>query len=189
VRQASQSSSSFLVLIVSAAGLCSTTYRQIALEAANTRKALLIVLLAAAAHGVADVIRAIAFGWDPATSWVFGVQGEVVFWFLGSTAASVVGRVFQTTPRFWELLRSWGFAAAPAPFIIIASFVSVFSTRAGLVALLIVGAWRLAATYTATREALNLKPLRASIVTSCAIVLGALGTLGGGWIIRTVIGA
>jgi hypothetical protein len=168
--------------LIRAARLDGSLYAQVKADTTATARALLVVGLVALAHGVGGIIRAIAFGRDPpGESFLIGVQGELVFWAVATSAVYLLGSyVFGTTATYGQVLRPFSFAGVPGLLILVAALASLLGGGAQMLAFAVLVPWRLAASYVAVRQALGLGRTKSAFVllggVACGLVSVGAGT-------------
>lgn len=127
-----------------------------------------IVLLVALSHGIGGIIRAKINNWDAKESFVFAVQGEIVFWVVQSLVYFTVAKLlFHKPVKLAEVLSSIGYAIFPGILIIAASLLPLIELSIPL--LIILAVYRLATCTVALQQLLNLKPFVAFML----VVLGS----------------
>jgi len=138
--------------------------------------------LVALAHGVGGIIRAAAFERDPPMeSLLIGVQGELVFWVVATSAVYLLGRhVLGASATYGQVLRPFGFASVPGLLILVAALASLLGGGAQVVVFAVLVPWRLAAGYVAVRQALGLGRAKSALVllvgVACGLVSVGAGT-------------
>jgi hypothetical protein len=133
-----------------------------------------VVFATALAHGLGAVLRAPSQGYaePPLFTFLFGFMGELLLW-LGTSASVLLGARLLLPRRvtFGEVARPLGFATIPGMAVVVAGAVSGHA-QIVLLLLVIMGAWRVAASYVAVRESL-------AVTAGKAAAYLALGLLGG----------
>jgi hypothetical protein len=145
-------SSSLVDRMRGAALLDVATYESVEHDTSATGQAAVVVALAAVAAAIGSIFRGGPglFG---------GLVAYLVGWVLWSGIVYLVGtRVFGGTASWGELLRTLGFAQAPAVFLAL-GFIPVV----GWVVRLVVGIWLLATTLVAIRQALDVTTGKAAL--------------------------
>jgi hypothetical protein len=174
--------------LLRAARLDSRTYGEVAADAYATGQALAVVAIVAVTHAVAGAIRAAAFGWSPATAWVFGPVSEFAYWAAGGAATHLAARLaFGSRAGVAQVLRAFGFAAAPGVFILVAALASVGQAGSETAVLPVMVLWRVAASYVATRAALGLGVLQSVVVLAAGIAVGVLAVVAIGTPLNAVL--
>lgn len=166
------------------------TYAGLKDDPAAWAESLLVVVAIAVSHGIGAVLRSPSQGYAeaPAFTFLFGFAGEILLW-LGMSASIFSGaRVLRgRRVSFGELARPLAFAAAPGVAVIIAGALS----RHGHIVvplLVVMGAWRLAASYTAVREGLAVSSGKAAAWLAAGL-LGGLGLLAAGTALLNHLGS
>jgi len=147
-------SSSLVDRMVRAARLQPALYDEVDADTGATGQALLVVAISAVANGLGLALGNVMAGRGGAVagSLIGGIVQDVIGWVVFSLVMYLVGSlVFKAPTTYGRMLRSVGFAYAPGVLLVL-RFVPVLG---GLVAL-VVGLWRLAATFIALREGLEL---------------------------------
>lgn len=146
----------------------------------ETRQSLLaaffIVLLVAISHGIGGIIRANINHWDPTESFVFGVQGELVFWLVQSLVYYLAAKLVLRRPaRLTELLSAIGFAIFPGILVFGVAYLQLVDLSVPVLILLAV--YRLVTCTLALQQVLALKTAGAAILalTGTAIAFFSLG--------------
>lgn len=166
--------------VVRAARLESSIYREVRHDRSATSQSLLLVGLVALAHGVGGIIRALAFGWSPVEGILFGLQGELIFFFVASMVIYLLGRVgLGVTATYTEVMRPFAFSVVPGYLIVVASIVSALRPGAEAVVLPVILAWRLAAGFVAVRQTMGLGKLSSAILLLAGVFLGFVAVAGG----------
>ena len=161
-----------------AARLDGSLYEEVRADAGATGQALTVVALLAVAHGVGSMIRGASFGENPVIGFLFGALGEIVFFAAASGAIYLFGnRVFGGKSTYAQVLRPFGFSIVPGLLILLASLVSLLATGAQTPVLVAIIAWRLAAGYIATRQAIGLDASRSSIVLLVGVLSGMVAVV------------
>lgn len=155
-------------------------YAEARADTTATTRALALVMLVALAHGASGIIRSIAFERDPILeSFLVGVQGEIVFWVVAGAVIYLVGRyVFGGRGTYGQVVRPLGFAVAPGLLIVVAALASLVGSGPQVLALVVLVAWRFAASFVAVRQALRLNRVRSAITLLAGTVCG-LAMVGG----------
>jgi hypothetical protein len=126
-------------------------------------QSLLVVALAAAAGG----FGAIGIGLTGVVGWIAGAAIVVGAWLVWITFVTVIGtlplREPQTLSSFSELVRTLGFAMAPAVFLVFCAL-----RAAAPIVFAIVLVWVVAATVLAMRQALDYRSTTRAVVV-CVI--------------------
>jgi hypothetical protein len=156
---------SFGMRVLRAAWLDADTYEEVEADRSSILQAGVVVLGACAAIGVARYIQSSGAG-IPANPLVLQVALSIVepliLWFAGSAFVYMVGATFfrgpETETDFAEVLRTTGFAFAPA---ILRIFAIVPPPTLGLAIDLVARAWVFAAFVVAIRQALDFNTWRA----------------------------
>lgn len=156
--------------------LRSSTFAGASRDPAAWGVSLLVVGAVALSHGLGAVLRAPSQGYaEPASlTFLFGFLGEILLW-AGSSATIVAGSRLSPGRRasFGALARPLGLAAAPGLGVVLAGALSG-SGRLWIPLLVVMGAWRLVASYVAVREGLVAPPAR----TAAWLAVGLVGGLG-----------
>ena len=160
--------------LIRAALLDGNLYAQVKADAKATARALGVVGLVALAHGVGGIIRAVAFERDPPMeSFLIGVQGELIFWVVATSAVYLLGRhVFGASATYGQVLRPFGFAGVPGLLILVAALASLLGGGAQVVVLAALVPWRLATSYVAVRQALGLGRAKSALVLLVGVLCG-----------------
>lgn len=166
--------------VVRAACLDSSLYREVRHDRSATSQALLLVALVALAHGVGGIVRAFAFDWSPIEGILFGLQGELIFFFVTTLAIYLIGRfALGTTATYLEVMRPFGFSVVPGYLIVVASAASALWSGAEAMVLPVILVWRLAAGFVAVRQAMGLGKLSSAAILLAGVLLGLLAVAGG----------
>ncbi len=148
-------------------------YAELVVDAAATPQALWLVAILGMAHGAGNVVRGLAFGWNPWEGALFGLAGEFIFFVVSSLAIYVVSRfALGAATTYGQVLRPLAFSSAPGFLILVAAALSLFSQRAAFLLFPVIIAWRLAAGFAAVREALRLSKAKSMIALAGGVVLG-----------------
>ncbi len=165
--------------IVRAARLDSSIYREVRHDRSATSQAFLLVGLVALAHGVGGIVRALAVGWSPVESVLFGLQGELIFFFITSLAIYLVGRfALRTSTTYLEVMRPFAFSVVPGYLIVVASVVSALRPGAEATVLPVILVWRLATGFVAVRQAMGLGKIRSALILLVGVLFGFLAVAG-----------
>ncbi len=145
------------------------------------RESLLVVSVVAVSHGVGAILRSPSQGYaEPALfTFLFGFVGEILLWF-GTSASIYLGtRVHSLrSVSFGNLARPLGFAAAPGLGVVVAGALSG-AGRSAIPILVVMGLWRLAASFVAVRSALGARTGRAAAWLLLGLIAG-IALMGGG---------
>ncbi len=147
-------SSSLVDRMVRAARLEPALYDEVDADTGATSQALLVVAISAVANGLGLALGNVLAGRGGAVvgSLIGGIIQDVIGWVIFSLVMYLVGSmVFKAPTTYGRMLRSVGFAYAPGVLLVL-RFVPILG---GLIAL-VVGLWRLVATFIALREGLEL---------------------------------
>lgn len=140
----------------------------------------LIVLLVALSHGIGGIIRARINNWEPQESFVFAIQGEIVFWLVQSLIYFIIAKLLlHKSIKLTEVLSSIGYAIFPGILVIAASLLQLIELSVPM--LIILAIYRLATCTVALYQLLNLKLLSAFIIVIIGSVIGFLSL---GYIIK-----
>lgn len=122
--------------------------------------AFFIVLLVALSHGIGGIIRTRINNWDARESFVFAVQGEIIFWVVQSFVYFILAKLLFHKPlKLAEILSSIGYAIFPGILIIAASLLQLIELSVPM--LITLAVYRLATCTVALHQILKLKPLGA----------------------------
>jgi hypothetical protein len=133
--------------------------------------AFLIVLLVALSHGAGAIIRANINHWDPLESFVFGVQGEIIFWLVQSVVYYAVAKWLLHHPaRLVEILSSVGYAIFPGVLVFFASVLQIISLSVPL--LIILAIYRLATCTLALHQLFRIKLPGAFLLVALGSAIG-----------------
>ncbi|HWI19439.1 MAG TPA: YIP1 family protein [Vicinamibacterales bacterium] len=138
-------------------------------------QSMIVVMLACAAGGVA----AAGLGAAQPASFVAGIVLVLGAWLVWVTVIAALGTIVfaepQTKSNLTELLRTLGFAAAPAIFLVFASM-----RAAALFILVLVSLWMIAAAVLGLRQALDYRSTARAIavcVIGWIVALGAVAAI------------
>lgn len=150
----------------------------------DTRNSLLsasfIVLLVALSHGIGGIIRARINNWEPRESFIFGLQGEIVFWLVQSFIYFIIAkRLLHKHIKLTEVLSSVGYSIFPGILIIIASLLQLIELSVPM--LVILAIYRVATCTVALNQLLNVKLLTAFVMVVAGSIIGFLSL---GYIIK-----
>ena len=168
--------------LIRAARLDRELYAEVKTDATATAPALAVVALVALAHGIGGIVRALAFERDPPLeSFIIGVQGEIVFWAVAASVVYVVGRyVLGAAATYGQVLRPFSFASVPGLLIVVAALASLLGNGAQVLMFAVLVPWRLATSYVAVRQALELGWVKSAITllagAVCGLVMVGVGT-------------
>ncbi|MDQ3779468.1 MAG: hypothetical protein M3354_02815 [Chloroflexota bacterium] len=172
-REGGAAAATLAIRLAGAVRLDRRIYAELVVDAGATSQALWLVAILGMAHGAGNVVRGLAFGWNPWEGALFGLTGEVIFFVVSSLAIYVLGRfALGATAIYGQVLRPLAFSSEPGFLILIAAALSLLSQRAAYVFFPVIIAWRLAAGFVAVREALGLSKARSMIVLGAGVVLG-----------------
>jgi hypothetical protein len=161
-----------------AARLDGSLYGEVKADAGATGQAMTVVALLAVAHGVGSMIRGASFGENPAIGFLFGALGEFAFFAAASGAIYLFGSlVLGGKSTYAQVLRPFGFSIVPGLLILPASLVSLLAAGAQALVLGAIIAWRLAAGYIATRQAIGLDVPRSTIVLLVGVLSGMVAVV------------
>jgi hypothetical protein len=133
--------------------------------------AIIIVLLVAFSHGVGGVIRANFNRWNTLESFVFGFQGEILFWLIQSLVYYAIAKWIISIPvKLKEVFSIVGFAIAPGFFVLVAAILQPFEMTIPLLIILVV--YRLLTCTLALQKLLRLKLLNAIIIVIVDTAVG-----------------
>jgi hypothetical protein len=157
------------------------TYAALKAEPGAWTETLLVVVAIAVSHGFGAILRAPSQGYSeaPSFTFLFGFTGEILLW-IGMSASIFVGARLLHFRRvsFGELARPLGFAAAPGVGVIVAGALSG-QGHVVVPLLVLMGAWRIAASYVAVREGLAVSGGNAAAWLAAGL-LGGIGLVGAG---------
>lgn len=150
----------FVQRMIGAAKLDVATYEEVEADKGATKQALLVVLLAAVAAGVGEIMQG-------GEAMLGALVGSLIGWVMWAFLTWLIGTKFmaeeQTQADVGQLLRTIGFASAPG-LLRVFGWVPIL----GPVIMLVTWIWMLATTVVAVRQALDYtKTWRAVLV--CAI--------------------
>jgi hypothetical protein len=149
-----------------AAMLDVATYEEVEHDESLTTQAAMVVILAAVARGIGGAD-------DGNTGLIIGVVAALFGWLIWAGITYLIGdKVFKGTATWGELLRTLGYAQAPAILLVLA-----FLPAIGGVVQAIVGIWLLVTGIVAIRQALDFD-------TGKAILTAFLG-----WLVAVLIPA
>ncbi|MEJ2048337.1 MAG: YIP1 family protein [Calditrichota bacterium] len=155
----------FVKRILRAIRLDSQLYEEVEADTGALPQAIIVVLLASLASGIASISRGVG------ASLLGGAFSSLISWFGWSYIIYFIGTRFfpepQTRSDYRELLRTIGFASAPGILAIVGIIPGLFS-----IALFVTSVWMLIAMVIAVRQALDYKSTGRAILV-CVI----------GWII------
>lgn len=118
-------------------------------------------------------MRGLAFDWSPAEGALFGLVGELLFFFVATLTIYVLGRfAMRGTGSYLQVVRLFAYASVPGFLILVAAALSVVSPSAGVAVFPAIIAWRLAASYIAVREVFELNMVKSLIVVVIGVVSG-----------------
>jgi hypothetical protein len=164
--------------MIRAARLDGSLYVEVRADAGATGQALTVVALVAVAHGVGGTIRGASFGENPAIAFPFGALGEIVFFAAASGVIHLFGdRVLGGKATYAQVLRPFGFSVVPGLLILLASLVSLLAAGAQAPVLIVILAWRVAAGYIATRQAIGLEASRSAIALLVGVLSGMVAVV------------
>ncbi len=171
-----------------AARLDGSLYAQVKVDASTTARALAVVALVALAHGVGGVIRATAFERDsPLEGLLFGVYGEVVFWAVAASMVYLVGRyVLGSTATYGQVLRPFSFAGVPGLLILVAALASLLGSGAQILVFAVLIPWRLAASFVAVRQSLELGRVKSLVALLAGVICGLIVVMVGATVATTL---
>ncbi|MDQ3044140.1 MAG: YIP1 family protein [Chloroflexota bacterium] len=158
-------------------------YAELRGDAAASGQAVWLVVFLGVAHGAGGALRGVAFGWNPLEGAAFGLQGEVVFFVVASSAIYLLGRfALGGVATFGEVARPLAFSSVPGFLVLVAAVLSLAWRPAGFAVFPVIIAWRLAAGFVAVRQALGLGKVRSGIAVIAGTALGfaAVGVGSGG---------
>ena len=168
--------------LIRAARLDSNLYAQVKADTTAISRALMVVAVVALAHGVGGAIRATAFERDsPFEGFLIGVYGEVVFWAVSASVVYLVGRsALGSRATYGQVLRPYSFAVVPGLLILAATLVSLLDSGTQILVFAVLVPWRVAASFVAVRQSLELDEVKSSIAlligAVCGLVMVAVGT-------------
>jgi hypothetical protein len=168
--------------LIRAARLDSSLYAQAKVDTTTIARALSVVALLALAHGVGGAIRATAFERDsPFEGFLIGVYGEVVFWAVAASVVYLVGTsVLGGTATYGQVLRPFSFAGVPGLLILVAALASLLDSGAQIFVFTVLVPWRVAASFVAVRQGLQLDRVKSSVAllagAVCGLVMVTVGT-------------
>lgn len=145
------------------------------------RESVSVVSVVALSHGVGAVLRSPSQGYaEPALfTFLFGVVGEVLLWFGTSASIYLGARVRSPRPvSFGQVAWPLGFAAAPGIGVVVAGALSG-AGQSAVPLLVVMGTWRLAASFVAVRSALVAGPGKA-VAWLILGLIGGIALMGGG---------
>ena len=157
--------------MIRAARLDTSLYEEVERDTNETSNALIVVVIAAAASGIAAAIGAANQpGANPVLGLVAGVLAAVVGWAVVTGFVYLVGtRLFGGTATWGEVMRTVGYANAPGVLNIL-GFIPVIGGLVGLV----VGIWVIVTTVVAIRQALDVSTGKAIISAVIGWIIGAI---------------
>ena len=159
----------FLNRLFRAIKLESQLYEEVEADTNAFPQAILLVLLASLASGIASLTRGVG------ASLIGGAFSSLISWFAWSYIIYFIGTKFfpepQTKSDYRELLRTIGFASAPGILAIIGIIPGLFT-----IAILVTSIWMLIAMVIAVRQALDYQSTGRAILV-CVI----------GWIIYGLV--
>jgi hypothetical protein len=167
--------------LVGALLLRPATYAGLKDEPGAWAESVLVVVAIAVSHGLGAVLRSPSQGYfeAPSFTFLFGFMGEILLW-LGTSASIFFGASVIPGRRVWfgELARPLGFAAAPGVAVIIAGALSGHG-EVVFPLLIVMGLWRVAASYVAVREGLAVSSGKAAAWLAVGL-LGGISLMGAG---------
>lgn len=145
------------------------------------RESALVVTVVALSHGLGAILRSPSQGYtEPVLfTFLFGFVGEILLWF--GTSASIYLGVRARSPQsvsFGHLARPLGFAAAPGIGVVVAGAISG-AGRSAIPLLVVMGTWRLAASFVAVGNALGARAGKAAAWLILGLI-GGIALMGGG---------
>jgi hypothetical protein len=157
--------------MIRASRLDVSLYEEVEKDTNETQNALIVVVVAAAASGIATAISAASQpGGNPVLGLVAGVVGAVLAWAVVTGFVYLVGtRLFGGTATWGEVMRTVGYANAPGVLNIL-GFIPILGGLVGLV----VGIWVIVTTVVAIRQALDVSTGKAIISAVIGWILGAI---------------
>jgi len=159
--------------VAGAARLDGAVYAELRGDADATSQAVWLVALLGAAHAAGGALRGVAFGWNPWEGAAFGLQGEVVFFVIASSAIYLLGRfALGGTATYGQVVRPLAFSSVPGFLVLVAAALSLVSQPAGFAVFPVIIAWRLGASFVAVRQALGLSKVRSGIAVVAGVALG-----------------
>jgi hypothetical protein len=118
-------------------------------------------------------MRGVAFGWSPWEGALFGLVGEILFFYVTSFVIYVLGRfAFGVPTTYGRVMRPFAFSSVPGFLILVAAALSLVSQPMSVAIFPVIITWRGAAGVVAVREALELSTVRSVILVVIGIVLG-----------------
>lgn len=161
--------------------LKSAPYEMLKNDPQSWRESVLVVSVVALSHGVGAILRSRSQGYaEPALfTFLFGFVGEILLWFGMSASIYLAARVLSLrSVSFGSLARPLGFAAAPGIGVVVAGALSG-AGRSAVPLLVVMGTWRLAASFVAVRSALVARTGRAAAWLLLGLI-GGIALMGGG---------
>jgi hypothetical protein len=159
--------------MIRAAQLDVSLYEEVERDTTQTNNALTVVVIAAIAGGVGNLIGAIMNGRTGAAvlALIAGIVGAIILWGIATGLIYFIGtRLFGGTATWGEVLRTVGFANSPGVLNVL-GFIPVLGALIGFV----VGIWVIVASVVAIRQALD-------VTTGKAIAAGLIG-----WICAAIV--
>lgn len=176
--------------LVGALLLRPATYRELQRDAGAWASSVVVVAAIAISHGLGAVLRSPSQGYSepPLLSFLFGFTGEILLW-LGTSASIFLGTRILAERRvtFGEVARPLGFAAAPGVAVIVAGALSG-QVQTVVPLLVVMGAWRVAASYVAVRESLTVPAGKAAAWLGVGL-LGGISLMGAGTAVLNRVGS
>ncbi len=174
---------SFINNIIKILVLDSAVYRQVK---DSILSATLIVLFVAFSHGIAGIIRAKINHWNSFESFVFGIEGEVVFWLSSSVIYYIIGvGILRRRVKLIEILSSIGYSIFPGVLIIVAALLQLIDLSIPM--LIVISIYRFTTSIKALRQTMGLKLITAAILVLVGAAIGfvslAIGTRISEWIL------
>ena len=157
--------------MIRASRLDVSLYEEVEKDTNETQNALIVVIIAAAASGIATAIGAASQpGGNPVLGLVAGILGAVLAWAVVTGFVYLVGtRLFGGTATWGEVMRTVGYANAPGVLNIL-GFIPILGGLVGLV----VGIWVIVTTVVAIRQALDVSTGKAIISAVIGWIIGAI---------------
>ena len=154
-------------------------------------QSLSVVLAVALAHGIGALLRAPSQGGSeaPWLTFLFGFQAEILLWLGMSGALWLSGRLLFSRLLSWgSVARPLGFAFAPGAGVLIAGAFSGQGANVTVPILAVLGVWRVAASYQAVRQALQLPRVAAAGMLLLGLTVGVGLVAAGTMLLNTAFG-
>lgn len=168
--------------------LKSAPYESLRDDPHSWRESILVVGVVAVSHGVGAILRSPSQGYiEPVVfTFLFGFLGEILLWFGTSASIWLGARVLSLRAvSFGSVARPLGVAAAPGIGVIVAGALSG-TGRSAVPLLVIMAAWRVAASLVAVRSALVVRTGKAAAWLILGLI-GGIALMGGGTALLNVM--